>query len=112
MVGNCVTWANGFLCPADDHDALVRLDGWLVDMIKQAYVKWAHIFKTKGGMLPKLSKKKLITGSWYNSQKYNSVSFSPTATAPSFVRGWAAARKFYYSFGLERVEPPRYIGYY
>jgi hypothetical protein len=47
-----------------------------------------------------------------NANKYNSGSFDPNSKIPSFVRGWAAARKYYYSFGLEGVEPPKYIGYY
>jgi RNA-directed DNA polymerase len=77
----------GFYALLDDHAALIRLDGWLVSTIKQAYLKRAHVFQAKGGTLQKISKEKLIRGNWYNAKKYNSAGFAPTANAPSFVRG-------------------------
>ena len=32
----------------------------------------------------------------------------PSFRLPSFVRGWRAARKYYFTFGLKDVEPPKY----
>lgn len=102
----------GFYALLDDHGALQRLDGWLISNIKQAYDKRAHVFKAKGGSLQTITAGRLVDGSWYNASKHNSSTFKPTTRAPSFVRGWAAARKYYFTYGLEDVEPPKYIGYY
>jgi len=99
----------GFYALLDRHEALVRLDGWLVSMIKQALFKRYKIMqlKTKPPTLHSL-----IHGHWYLAHLYNTGYFQPDARMPSFVRAWAAARKYYYSFGLEGVDPPRYVSYY
>jgi retron-type reverse transcriptase len=99
----------GFYALMDKHDSLIRLDGWLVSTIKQALVKRYKIIGS-GTKVP--SARSLIHGYWYMSHIYNTKSFQPDARMPSFVRGWAAARKYFYSFGLERVDPPKYISYY
>lgn len=100
----------GFYALMDRHDALIRLDGWLVSTIKQALVKRYKIIGKKTLKAPKTSL--LIKGDWYLAGKYNTATFAPDARMPSFVRGWAAARKYFYSFGLEGVDPPRYVAYY
>jgi len=100
----------GFYALLEKHNALVRLDGWLVSTIKQALFKRYKIMKIKGVHAP--SRDSLIHGHWYFSHIHNSVSFQPDARMPSFVRAWSAARKYYFAFGLEEVEPPKYVAYY
>jgi retron-type reverse transcriptase len=103
----------GFYALLDDKEALARLDGWLVSTIRQALFKRYKIIgkaKKTTTKLPNLQS--LIDGNWYFGQFYNTPSFQPDARMPSFVRAWAAARKYYYAFGLEGVDPPRYVSYY
>jgi retron-type reverse transcriptase len=102
----------GFYALLDKSEALVRLDGWFASTVKQALVKrYAIIGKSKAIIKPpKL--KDLIKGNWYSAALHSTASFSPDPRLPSFVRGWASARKYFYSYGLEGVDPPRYISYY
>ncbi|HBF56599.1 MAG TPA: hypothetical protein DDW72_22275, partial [Afipia sp.] len=98
----------GFYALLDDPDALARLDGWFVSTVKQALYKRYKIL----GISKTFSSNELILGSWYNSAKYSTSKFDPKPRMPSFVRGWAAARKYYFAYGLDGVEPPKYISYY
>jgi hypothetical protein len=102
----------GFYALLDDHKALARLDGWLVSTIKQALFKRYKIMGTKKITIKVPNLQSLIHGHWYFGHLYNAPGFSPDARMPSFVRAWAAARKYYYAFGLESVDPPRYVSYY
>jgi hypothetical protein len=102
----------GFYALLDNYDALVRLDGWLVSNVKQALFKRYKVIGVKKGVIAPPNLESLIHGDWYMAYIYNTLGFQPDARMPSFVRAWAAARKHYYSFGLEGVEPPRYISYY
>jgi retron-type reverse transcriptase len=98
----------GFYALLDDGDALTRLDGWLVSSIKQALIKRYKIL----GVSKTIKSRDLIAGAWYDASKYTTASFDPDVKLPSFVRGWSAARKYYFSYGLDDVEPPKYIAYY
>jgi RNA-directed DNA polymerase len=102
----------GFYALLDDKDVLVGLDGWLVSNIKQALFKRYKIIAAHGKTIHPPKATSLIFGNWYSSYIYNSGSFAPDARMPSFVRAWSAARKYYFAFGLEHVEAPRYIAYY
>lgn len=98
----------GFYALLDNADALARLDGWFISTVKQALYKRYKIL----GVSKTFRSKELISGSWYNATKYSTSKFDPKPKMPSFVRGWAAARKYYFAYGLDGVEPPKYISYY
>jgi RNA-directed DNA polymerase len=98
----------GFYALLDDANALTKLDGWLASTIKQALYKRYKIL----GMTKAITSSDLITGSWYDAASHSSSTFKPNARLPSFVRGWSAARKYYFAYGLDGVEPPRYLSYY
>jgi RNA-directed DNA polymerase len=98
----------GFYALLDDADALVRLDGWLTSNIKQALHKRYKIL----GVTKAIGAKELISGDWYDAASHSSSKFTPNSKLPSFVRGWSAARKYYFSYGLDGVDPPKYLSYY
>ena len=102
----------GFYALLDDKSTLVALDGWLVSTIMQALFKRYKIIASHGTTLKTPTLESLISGGWYSSYLYSHGSFAPDAQMPSFVRAWSAARKYYFAFGLEHVEAPRYIAYY
>jgi len=102
----------GFYALIEQREQFVALDGWLANSIKRAMHKRSLILKNKYSV-PSIqpNEEQLILGSWLdlNAWRGNDV---PEAKLPSFVRGWRAARKYYFTFGLEKVEPPNYMGYY
>jgi hypothetical protein len=102
----------GFYALLDDYQVLARLDGWLASTIKQALFKRYKIFAASGITISPPNSQSLILGIWYFAHLYNTAGFQPDARMPSFVRAWAAARKYYYAFGLQNVDPPRYVSYY
>lgn len=102
----------GFYALLDDKKRLVELDGWLVNATMRAYKVRKDILLSKYGVVsPKLTAESLILGNWLDlaswetddgPEKHVEVRF------PSLVRGWRAARKYYFTRGLERVQPPTY----
>lgn len=102
----------GFYAILDDSAALRRIDGWMVNSVKRAMKKRASIlqksFKIEG-LTP--TEKDLITGVWLSSSAWQGDNL-PDSGLPSLVRGWRAARKYYFTFGLENVEAPEYFAYY
>jgi RNA-directed DNA polymerase len=102
----------GFYALLDDKKALVALDGWLATTIRPALFKRYKIITAHGKRVSTPKMEPLISGSWYSSYLYSHGSFAPDPRMPSFVRAWSAARKYYFAFGLEHVEAPRYVAYY
>ena len=101
----------GFYALLNDVEALRNFDRWLVVNIMLAMRKRARILNAKYmhiGLQP--SAEQLILGTWLDPAAWRN-SDCPDARLPSFVRGWRAARKYYYTYGLEDVEPPRYEYY-
>jgi len=101
----------GFYALLEDPDALKALDQWLVVQVRLAMRKRARILKSKynhSGLTP--SEEDLILGTWLDKSAWQGND-CPDPRLPSFVRGWRAARKYYYTFGLEGVEPPAYSFY-
>lgn len=101
----------GFYALLEQNVVLKELDGWLVNHLRKAMKKRHRILRAKykvGTILP--SNEELILGTWLGKGAWKGPN-SPELRLPSFVRGWRAARKHYYTFGLEDVEPPSY-GYY
>ena len=98
----------GFYALLNDAKTLRELDRWLVVNITLAMRKRARLLEMKyrhKGLHP--SSEQLILGTWLNPAAWKGAD-CPDSRLPSFVRGWRAARKYYYTFGLEDVEPPRY----
>lgn len=105
----------GFYALIEDKEKLRELDGWLVNHIRRAMRHRNRVLSRNYGVLcitP--SNHSLILGDWLEPSAWKETKGSdiPDARLPSFVRGWRAARKFYFTFGLERVEPPNYFAYY
>ena len=102
-----------FYCLIDHGEILKELDGWLVYAILSVYKKREKFLDGLGLQYPDINKSSIISGSWYTPQiDFDGKGlFKPEVRLPSFIRGWRAARKFYYIFGLENVEKPKYLGY-
>lgn len=102
-----------FYCLINNGDKFKELDGWLINTLFLAYKKRCRMLQKRGYKQPIIPKDKLISGNWYIPQKSRNGNghFTPETRLPSFLRGWRAARKFYYVFGLEEISKPNYIGY-
>lgn len=101
----------GFYALLDDPETLKSLDSWLAINVRLAMRKRSRILKSKygrKGLLP--STEELILGDWLDKSAWTGTD-CPDPRLPSFVRGWRAARKYYYTFGLEGVQPPPYAYY-
>lgn len=101
----------GFYALLDDAETLKELDRWLVVNLRLAMRKRQRILKAqykRKGLSP--SAEELILGQWLDKSAWRGPN-CPDPRLPSFVRGWRAARKYYYTFGLEDVEPPPYSYY-
>ena len=98
----------GFYALIEQKDRLQAMDGWLADIIARAMTSRDSILQSKygkAGLRP--NKHELILGSWLDMDAWDGADH-PEANLPSFVRGWRAARKHYFTFGLEDVQPPNY----
>jgi RNA-directed DNA polymerase len=101
----------GFYALLERKEILQQMDGWLVNNIRCAMVKRNALLLAKyGAKTVTPSNEELILGNWLGAGVWKGAG-APEVKLPSFVRGWRAARKHYYTFGLEDVEPPSY-GYY
>lgn len=101
----------GFYCLLDDPDTLRQLDGWILSIVRRAMVKRNKILTSKFSRdCPTPTNAELATGSWLDTAAWREEPF-PDARMPSLVRGWRAARKHYFTFGLEHVEAPNYLFY-
>lgn len=101
----------GFYCLLDDSAALRDLDGWLLSVVRRAMKSRNLILSSKYGVnCPLPTNKELATGTWIDPAAWRGDSL-PETRVPSFVRGWRAARKHFFTFGLEGVQAPNY-GFY
>src|SRR5260221_3052495 len=82
---------------------LSSLDGWLVNILRRALTERARVLASIGYGYAAPTPKQIVDGSWYN---YPAI-FSETE-CPSFVRGWRAARKYYFKYGLKDIKAPSY----
>lgn len=97
-----------FYALLDNKVALQELDGWLAGSIQRAMRKRNTILRLrygKTGITP--NSRSLIVGDWLDLQNWQGNS-KPEVRLPSFVRGWRAARKYYLTFGIKDITPPRY----
>jgi hypothetical protein len=101
----------GFYCLLDDPEELRKLDGWMLSAVRRAMVirnqKLASLYRKA---CPTPNNAQLATGEWLDMSAWRGDS-PPEVRMPSLVRGWRAARKHYYTFGLENVEAPGYTFY-
>ena len=94
----------GFYCLMDKVDDLKKIDGWIASTLYQAVRKRAFYLESLGHLYTPPTFDEIVTGSWCTVHH----DFVPVTKLPSLVRGWRAARKFYYTYGLEEVEAPDY----
>lgn len=98
----------GFYCLIEDPSALKEIDGWILSQTRRAMSKRNKILNSKYSVsCPVPSNKALATGEWIDLAAWRGKQY-PDARVPSLVRGWRAARKHYYNYGLEDVQPPKY----
>ena len=102
-----------FYCLIDEGKKFKELDGWLIDSLYKTYRQRVKLLNSNGIKHKEISKSDLISGNWYVPQPSltGTGTFRPEVRLPSFLRGWRAARKFYYVFGLEEISKPKYLGY-
>lgn len=101
----------GFYCLIDDPAPLRELDGWMLSIIRRAMVKRNKVlYSTYARSCPTPSNAELAPGAWLDMAAWRGTEL-PEGRAPSFVRGWRAARKHYFTYGLENVEAPTYVSY-
>lgn len=101
----------GFYCLIEDPEILKQIDGWILSQTRRAMVERNKILSGKyGSKCPTPSNKELATGSWLDLGAWRGKRY-PDPRVPSLVRGWRAARKHFFTYGLENVQPPRYGPY-
>lgn len=101
----------GFYCLIDDPGELRKLDGWMLSMVRRAMtVRNRKLQSNYKEDCPRPTNAQLATGSWLDKKAWRGHDL-PEARMPSLIRGWRAARKHYYTFGLEQVEAPTYVAY-
>jgi retron-type reverse transcriptase len=101
----------GFYCLIDDPTPLRNLDGWMLSIVRRAMVNRSAILHANYGhscLTP--TNAELATGKWLDPAAWKG-GVLPDARMPSLVRGWRAARKHFFTFGLEQVEAPGYDVY-
>ena len=101
----------GFYCLLDDPKPLKELDGWMLNIIRRATRERNRRLTAAYGLTcPTPSSRDLATGAWFDRSAWREGE-QPETQVPSFMRGWRAAKKHFYSFGLEKVQAPNYTHY-
>lgn len=101
----------GFYCLVEDPRPLRMLDGWMLSIVRRAMVQRNRILNQVYSIsCPTPTNAELATGTWMDPAAWRG-GVVPDFRMPSLVRGWRAARKHYFTFGLEDVEAPDYGGY-
>jgi hypothetical protein len=101
----------GFYCLIDDPSEMRKLDGWMLSVVRRAMVVRNQVLNANYGQsCPTPTNARLATGDWLDTKAWHGPDL-PEARMPSLIRGWRAARKHYYTFGLENVEAPTYVAY-
>lgn len=101
----------GFYCLIDDPYELRKLDGWMLSIVRRAMVERNKKLNVNYKQsCPTPTNRQLATGNWLDVKAWRGDDL-PEPRMPSLMRGWRAARKHYYTFGLENVEAPTYVAY-
>tara|TARA_B100000378_G_scaffold165845_1_gene133585 strand:- start:160 stop:882 length:723 start_codon:yes stop_codon:yes gene_type:complete len=104
----------GFYCLIEDPALLKALDGWTLSIVRRACVRRNQILQTKYGRgCPTPSNRELALGTWLSEAAWRNEDGTESAddvevVFPSLVRGWRAARKHFFTYGLEGVQAPGY----
>lgn len=104
----------GFYCLIEDPELLRDLDGWILNTVRRACVARNNLLFTKyKRRCPTPSNKELVLGTWLSQSAWRDLEDKDTkdeleVVFPSLVRGWRAARKHFFTFGLEGVQAPGY----
>jgi RNA-directed DNA polymerase len=104
----------GFYCLIEDPALLKTLDGWTLSIVRRACVRRHQILQAQyGGNCPTPSNRELALGTWLSEAAWRDEGgTAPTndveVVFPSLVRGWRAARKHFFTYGLEGVQAPGY----
>lgn len=102
----------GFYCLIEDAEVLKELDGWTLNMVRRACVVRRQILRRQYKRnCPTPSNEELILGTWFSESAWRDEDDEKDAVEvkfPSLVRGWRAARKHFFTFGLEGVQAPGY----
>ncbi|WP_208350862.1 reverse transcriptase domain-containing protein [Pseudaestuariivita rosea] len=102
----------GFYCLVEDPSILKELDGWTVNIVRRSCTIRNRILQNKYGLsCPTPANQDLILGNWMpqSAWRKNGSEQEPVEVQfPSLVRGWRAARKHFFTFGLEEVQAPGY----
>lgn len=101
-----MTGLMSFYALLEDRNGLAEMDGWLSRQIYAASIK-----RYETGFFPVTPRsimniRNIIDGTWYTA---DFTGDRLDARLPSFVRGWAAARKYYMTYGLNNVQSPTYV---
>lgn len=101
----------GFYCLLDDPAPLKKMDGWMLNTVRRAmHYRNELLSSLYSTSCPTPTNEQLATGEWLNSKAWRGGN-PPESRMPSMVRGWRAARKYFYTCGLEKVQAPRYFFY-
>ncbi|WP_080635699.1 reverse transcriptase domain-containing protein [Rhizobium leguminosarum] len=104
----------GFYCLIEDPALLKTLDGWTLSIVRRACVRRHQILQTNYGRgCPTPSNQELALGTWLSNAAWRDEDDTASAddvevVFPSLVRGWRAARKHFFTYGLEDVQAPGY----
>lgn len=106
----------GFYCLLDDPEPLKQIDGWALSMVRRSCVHRDNFLQSHyRRRCPTPSKLALLDGSWMAASAWRDREDLGEETIevafPSLTRGWRAARKHFFTYGLERVQPPDYRSY-
>ncbi|HEV2651555.1 MAG TPA: reverse transcriptase domain-containing protein [Rhizomicrobium sp.] len=84
-------------------EQLSMLDGWLLSVLRRALREREKALAALGVEYSRPKIADLIDGKWYAEEGIKNET-----QLPSFVRGWRAARKYYFRYGLKDIKPPSY----
>lgn len=104
----------GFYCLIEDPASLKTLDGWTLNIVRRACVRRNQILLHRyGHHSPTPSNRELALGAWLSLSTWrDDEGKTPVEEVevifPSLVRGWRAARKHFFTYGLENVQAPGY----
>lgn len=103
----------GFYCLIENSESLRELDGWILNTVRRAMVTRRQVLTHRFGRdCPTPCNRDLALGSWLSVGAWRRFEEGDRdeleVIFPSLVRGWRAARKHFFTYGLESVQAPGY----
>lgn len=101
-----------FYCLLEDSKPLREMDGWMLSMVRRSLRERNSLIKkiNYNHSCPLPSNKQLAMGTWLDPTAWDGPN-KPDARMPSFVRGWRAAKKYFYTYGMKDIKAPTYGAY-